>query len=107
MNLALILGSSLLAAAEPAWEPVELFDGHVFPAYIVATSTISDVCGELEPDELGDGSALFGVRVRSPRPGASLKVTMLRDRILAPSTFTGILPESGVEYLVRPKLEYK
>ena len=58
-------------------------------------------------DALGDKGGLIGVRLKSPRDKTPIKVTVTCDEIIEPSTFSGMLPEADVEYLVLPVIKYR
>ena len=52
---------------------------------------------------LGKGSGILGVRVRSPKDNAQIRVTLSSDLILEPSVFSGMLATEGEEYRVNPQ----
>jgi hypothetical protein len=98
-----IAGSARGARAE--FVTIAGWDRQLFPSYIVATATVQ---GQDErartadnPNVLGNGSGVLGVRLRSPKDTASVRVTISSDLILEPSVFSGTLASQG-ETSLRP-----
>jgi hypothetical protein len=87
------------------------WDRQLFPSYIVATATLraqdekSPSAGN--PNMLGKGSGILGVRVRSPKDSAQIRVTISSDLILEPSVLSGMLATEGEEYRINPDLKFK
>ncbi len=85
------------------------WDRQLFPSYIVATATLrgqdekAPAAGN--PNLLGNGSGILGVRVRSPNDNARIRVTISSDLILEPSVFAGTLASQGEEYRINPNLK--
>ena len=82
------------------------WDRQLFPSYIVATATLRGQDEQAKsagnPNLLGNGSGILGVRVRSPKDNAQIQVTISSDSILEPSTFCGTLASEGAEYRSSP-----
>src|SRR5262245_54115715 len=87
------------------------WDRQLFPSYIVATATVRGQDEKARTvdnsDVLGNGSGILGVRLRSPKDGAEVRVTISSDLILEPSIFSGALAKEGAEYRINPNLKFK
>ena len=87
------------------------WDRQLFPSYIVATATVQGQDEKARtadnPNVLGNGSGVLGVRLRSPKDTASVRVTISSDLILEPSVFSGTLASQGEEYRINPNLKFK
>jgi hypothetical protein len=102
-------GSARGARAEFA--TIAGWDRQLFPSYIVATATVhgqeEKVRAADNPTVLGNGNGILGVRLRSPKDTALVRVTISSDLILEPSVFLGTLPTQGEEYRINPNLKFK
>jgi hypothetical protein len=87
------------------------WDRQLFPSYIVATATAHGQNEKAQstenPNLLGNGSGILGVRVRAPYDAAPVRVTISSDLILEPSVFSGTLALGGEEYRINPSLKFK
>ena len=104
-----VAGSASGARAEFA--TIAGWDRQLFPSYIVATASVhgqdEKVRAADNPNVFGNGSGILGVRVRSPKDNADVRVTISSDLILEPSVFSGRLPSEGEEYRINPNLKFK
>ncbi len=89
--------------------PIIGWEKQLFPSYLISTATMTPpepVEGEGD-DSLGDRNGLLGVKVNSPGENVSIKVTITCDEIMEASSFSGMLPDEGTEYLVYPTVKYR
>ena len=111
-SLYLILAClAVTGSAHGEFTTIAGWDRQLFPSYIVATATLrgQDEKGPSagNPNLLGNGSGILGVRVRSPNENARIRVTISSDLILEPSVFSGTLASQGEEYRINPNLKFK
>jgi hypothetical protein len=103
-----VTGAARSARAEFA--TIAGWDRQLFPSYIVATATVhgqDEKARAANPSVLGNGSGVLGVRLRSPKDSAGVRVTISSDLILEPSVFSGTLATEGEEYRINPNLKFK
>lgn len=97
----------------PAWSadftPITGWDEQLYPAFLVSTASVKEApwIDSESPEILGDRGGLLGVSITSPGDETAIKVTVTCNEIMEPTTFTGTLPEEGVEYSVYPKIKYR
>lgn len=90
------------------WEPVVLFDGQIFPAYLIASATVdpAKLPSSGKANRLGDPAGVIGVNITSPENNAPVTVTFEATTIFQRSSVTVTLPEKDRTYLVCPKMNY-
>jgi hypothetical protein len=90
------------------WEVWCDFNNNVFPSFNIATATLQTPAEEPNEDELvvlGDPGGGLGVLVRGAE-GATVTVTLKKNKLLDESTFTGKIPKGAEECLITPKALY-
>lgn len=96
------------SAAEVQWEPDSNMDGQLFPSLIISTATQRpDADDDPDPQVLGDEYGLLGVAITAPAAHAKVVVTLRENALMNTSTWSGELIESGTEYNIAPKINYK
>jgi hypothetical protein len=110
MGVALLAAAGSLAAAADGFTPIAGWDRHLFPAYLIATATARPSAEAQKQAQgehlLGDPLGVLGVAVVAPADNAAVKVTILSDSIMQPTTAAVVLPKKGVQYKVLPTIKY-
>ena len=90
------------------WEPIVLFDGQIFPSYLIASATVdpAKLPSSGAANRLGDPAGVIGVNITSPENNAPVTVTFEATNIFQRSSVAVALPEKGQTYLVCPKMNY-
>lgn len=97
----------------PAWSadftPITGWDEQLYPSFLVSTASVKEApwIDSESPEILGDRGGLLGVSITSPGDETAIKVTVTGNEIMETTTFSGTLPEDGVEYSVYPKIKYR
>ena len=90
------------------WEPIVLFDGQIFPSYLIASATVdpAKLPGSGMANRLGDRAGVIGVNITCPENNTRVTVTFEATPIFQRSSVSLALPEKGQTYLVCPKMNY-
>lgn len=93
---------------EVIWTPVVGMDGHVFPSFIIASSTMKQEAKDEENSGLiGDANGMFGAFVIPIKDNSEAEVTVTCDKIMEPSKLKHKLWQAGAEFQMMPKIRYK
>lgn len=110
---AVFLLASVSPAEEVEWTPEANMDHQLFPSLLIATATARPVekddaeAKTPDPYLLGERFGLVGVSIKPVAANAKVKVTLKENDLMAASTWSGELTESGKEYFIAPKVNYK
>jgi hypothetical protein len=102
-----------LRGAEVEWSPEANMDHQLFPSLVLATASVRPVEPEDEegakpdPSLLGDRFGLVGISIKGTEPKARIKVTVKENELMDESSWSGELPEAGLDYFIAPKVNYK
>lgn len=109
--VALLLSLATLGGrASDAWKPSADMGDELFPAFIVATATVSppkDKDHKPDPLFLGEEDGLLGITIKSPKAGAKVKVVVKANALLDASEVEVTLPKAATTYEVFPKINWK
>lgn len=83
------------------------WEEQIFPSYLLSNSTAKKSPLQPREFELGDPWGLFGVVVTATQDNSPIKVTVQCEEFLELSEFSGVLPASGQQYSIYPKIRYR
>ncbi len=88
------------------WDTLTSFGDNLFPAVIMATSTMKPDPDEEDPLLLGDWMGQIGAVVENPSPNARVRVVVEGQRLIGKSVFSGKMEKEGESYEIYPFLRY-
>ncbi len=91
------------------WELVFGLDNQLFPAAIIALSTLNpeDIGVERNEHSFGSPLGMASVFVRGTAPGDKVKVEITSTALIQPSEMNVVLEDPDTEYEISPHLKYK
>jgi len=105
----LLLLSGLVCQASLAaerWEPIVEPYGQLFPAIILATSTMTLSDEDADPSVLGDPNSYVGVRISAAKAGEVVDVVVRSPNLMAETRERFVLARAGTEYELYPTLQW-
>ena len=96
--------------AEPAMAPGEWeiwldMNNQIYPSWLLSTATMkSDTPNE--ENELGDPFGTIGIIICAPKDNCQLDMTVSSAKIIRPTRFHAVLKKAGINYFIRPKLDF-
>ena len=100
-------GSATRKVTDPrGWQPIVDWDNHIFPAYLLSMSAISQSNFSPDPDYIGDPVSVLGIMIVSPGNNAKVHISIDATKYSRPVDVEYTLPVQGVQYSVYPKVSW-
>lgn len=87
------------------WEPVFELGQSIYPSFAISTATLKEGMWD-DKEHLGDPWGTIGIAVRGTSEDCPVAVQVSGGGFVAPSIFTGRLPDPAKVYCIYPDLKY-
>ncbi len=101
-----ILTAANTVQSQVKWEPLNEFDGQIFPSMLLSIATVNITNTQSDPNQIGDRLSTHGISIVNPSKNSRVKVVIGKNALIQESSFEGLLEKAGVEYNVRPKINW-